>query len=299
MEAQLTRYFAAFIAIVVSAVPAYGLAQLPSPLPSVSVQGPTITMKDIGEFMQGAYATGDLQLTFVEKPSSQMPPDTPYADYRGRSGKPPKEIVWVLSPAEYTDSATPVPSPVPDQLAWMHDTATDALVAAIVLAVMDSGRAGRALQSLYAETPSDRDARLALGRSVVHAFAALSDQQASDAVAQTTWIATNVKPGASRAEAYAFLKSKGFVAYNTAYVHVKGGTVERSTNAVTVRCDNTSDRSSANWPYRNEPLPKVEAGPCADLQREMSGALTAEPTAYVMIPRALSACIPPVAAIPK
>jgi hypothetical protein len=88
---------------------------------------------------------------------------------------------------------------------------------------------------------------------------------ATKAATQTEWIRTHIVPGASRADAYAMLKSQGLVAYNWAYVKGKAipaDSPDPKNPLVGAGCE-TIDWSSGAWPYQNEPLPKQE-GVCVE-----------------------------------
>ncbi len=246
-------------------------------------------MEDIGAFTRGMYSKDALPIEYVKKIPNEMPHDAPYVSYQGRNGSPPKEIIWVAMPVQSSSQMESTSAQSSDQLSWIHDKEMEAYVAAVALALMDAGRAGDVLQAVYAKTPPSRVARLDLGISVARAFAAASDQIAAKAASQADWIKTRLVAGVKREAAYALLKPQGFVAYNMAYVKVKAEATENPSPGTTfVRCDNTTDRASANWPYRNEPLPKVEEGSCADLQRLMSGTFTPEPDAHVVLDGAFS-----------
>lgn len=101
------------------------------------------------------------------------------------------------------------------------------------------------------------------------AFNVAGANAASKAAAQTEWIRSHAIPGVARTALYDMLKSQGLVANNAAYVR---GTIVDS------HCEFV-DQSGANWPYRNEPLPK-DVGPCANLRSKKP---VLEPDAFVTI----------------
>lgn len=218
---------------------------------NVEVNGQEIGSGDLDAFISGYYQpkAGSPPMKTIVKDPSAMPSDAPYASYQGRgAGPPPVEVIWVSS-----------------AIGAMHRpeekrAAEDQYMAAAVLALMDAGNAGPALQAIYAKTPADRPSRLALGLSFARAFQAASDQSAAFAASQAEWIRKNIPPGMTRAAAYTLLKSKGLTAYNWAFV--KGKPIPPS-HGSSGGCDAT-DWASAAWPYKGEPLPKEQGG-CADL----------------------------------
>lgn len=208
-------------------------------------------MEDIGIFTRGIYSQEALPIEYVRKGPDQMPPDEPYASYRGRDGSPPKEIIWVLA----AEPGSPAPEPTPvkgtDQLEYMKGNAAEALVAATAVALMDAGRAGTALQAVYAKTPADRVARMSVGVAVYRAFVAASDQRAAAAASQASWIETHIAIGTTRQQAYALLRSQAVVAFNMAYVTVKGESVKHtSTGNSFTRCEYANTLPSQSTGFR-------------------------------------------------
>lgn len=136
----------------------------------------------------------------------------------------------------------------------------DEYVAATALAVMDAGNAGPTLQALYAQTPNDRKAHVALGLSVAQALREASDQSAAFAEGQASWIFSHVVPGMTRSGAYELLRTEGLTAYN--YFLVKGKPIppqsDSTGDAKTGGGCDTSDKSSGAWPYQGETVPSQE-----------------------------------------
>jgi hypothetical protein len=146
---------------IASFVPMPSRAQIEPSLPiSISVQGQSLTMEDIGDLINGLYSHDAPTVEYVDKNPTQMPSDACSASYQGRIGSPPREIIWVSTRVQ--------------------------------------------------------------GNMV--------------------FVRVKAEPAVS---------SLG------------------SPNTI-VPCDDTTDRSSADWPFRNEPLPKVEEGPCADARMSPS-----------------------------
>ncbi len=224
-----------------------------SPPPSdLVIDRQTITKSDISAFMNGLFGLRrrprSPQIHAVSKDPAAMPSEAPLVSYQGRNlGPPARQVIWMSTA----------------QKSRADPRYGEAYLAALALAVMDNGDAGRTLQAIYARTPRDRASRQALGNAFARAFKAVSDQSAALAADEAAWIPQHVVPGTTRAAAYHMLKSKGLTAYNWAFV--KGKPISAVGPAkhrlVFAGCD-TGDWSSGAWPYMNEPLPKQE-GFCA------------------------------------
>lgn len=232
----------------------------------VTVAGETITESDAFTFMRGLYGAAHRResppLDTVEKSPAAMPPDAPLVSYQGRQpGPPAKQLILITSDSKSTTGRA-------FELAYL---------AALVIAVMDNGDAGRTLQSIYARTPSDRASRLALGASFARAFTVLSDRKAARAAGDAAWIKKNVITGTTRAAAYHMLESRGLTAYNSAFV--KGRSIPAARPdprhpLAGATCD-MSDQESGAWPTMNQPLPKL-TGACAVKHRKPVPNPTAE-----------------------
>jgi hypothetical protein len=247
---------------------------VPNPYPAVNVAigGRQITMMDIGLFQRGMYSQAVPHIRQIDKPPSEMPADSPYVSFQGRDAGPPvAEIIW-LSTGDRDPNAPEA------EVRKMNE----AYVGAMALAIMDAGRAGSTLQAVFANTPSDRTSRLALGAAVARAFSTASDQSAAYAASEADWIKAHLVPGTSRDAAYDMLRSRNLVAYNTDYAKVieQPEKFTSSGESLGRTCDMNADRASGNWPYQNEALPKWE-GACADLHPGRH--FTAEPDANVML----------------
>jgi len=265
---------APILAIVLASVgPTPAPTSTPSSYPtiSVSVGDRQITMMDIILFEQGMYSQATPKIQQVQKRPTEMPPDSPYVSYQGRDAGPPEiETIW-----ESTATRNPNLS-----YAASKKVAKE-LVAAMALALMDAGRAGPMLQAIYASTPSDRASRLALGAAIAQAFVTAGVQGAAYAASEAAWIREHLVPGTSRDAAYEVLRSKNLVAYNFDYIKAIGQPEKflPSGESLGTACDLQTNRTSGNWPYRNEPLPNRE-GACAGIPR---AAFTPEPDAHVML----------------
>lgn len=207
------------------------------------------------DFMRGLYGNQKtFEIKSIPKAPADMPPDTPYVSYQGREpGSPTVQIIWIsTATANSRDEEN-------------TQGVEDEYVAATALAVMDAGNAGPTLQTLYAKTPNDRKAHLALGLSFAQAWHAASDQSAAFAAGQATWVQTHVIPGMTRSAAYDLVKIKGLTAYN--YSFIKGKAIppqsDSTGHVITGGGCDMSDKSSAAWPYQGELVPSRE-GACAE-----------------------------------
>jgi hypothetical protein len=234
------------IAALASPVSAYGPAAPRQPV----IDGQTISEKDILEFTKGVYglwSPHSREIQEVSKDPRAMPSDSPLVSYRGREpGPSPRQIIWTSSAAEAKNGKSYY----------------EAYVAALALAVMHDGNAGRTLQAIYARTPRTRAARRALAEAIVRAFTAVSDRKEARAADDAVWIPKHIVPGTTRADAYGMLKSRGLTAYNGAFV--KGKAIPaREHPHVGAGCE-AGDKSAGAWPYMNEPVPKQD-GLCAEM----------------------------------
>jgi len=93
----------------------------------------------------------------------------------------------------------------------------------------------------------------------------ISKYEEVDAAGKARWIGSNIVPGMKRVDVYGLLRSKGLVAYNDMYekgVPVPAADPDPKNPLVGTGCD-MRDHSSTMWPFKNEPIPKLEGG-CAD-----------------------------------
>jgi hypothetical protein len=210
---------------------------------SVAVNGQPISRDDIRALVKGAFAARPQQ---VPKEPAAMPSDAPLVFYAGHG------TIWVSKTvdADLGAFAREMPAQQP---------AEDAFVAAVALAAMDAGTAGKPWQDIYRQVSSDEASRLAFGKSIAEALKTASDQSAAFAADQSAWIQSQIAPGTTRDRAYAMLKSRGLVAYNPAF--------EQSRAIGDSACLPPLDPNSGNWPYQNEPVPK-NTGACALMNGE-------------------------------
>jgi len=183
---------------VAAAIVVAATAQTPEPSgagrENVVVAGQTLTEGDLNALSSGLYS---LKVGLIEKKPGDMPAFDPFVHYAGRTTRSPsRPIVWYSSDNRLATNEA-------EQAAINQAT-----TAAFVAAELDFGVAGPTLQSMYAKA-STAQARSALAESVAQAFTRASDEAQAAAESKTEQIRAQILPGASRADAYAVLRSIG------------------------------------------------------------------------------------------
>jgi hypothetical protein len=123
--------------------------------------------------------------TYLQKDAADMPATSGYVWYAGKSSGKPE--IWILRLPQNSD-------PTPNEQAEMSRQQTQAEI----LAVLDAGAGGAALQRAYAITPTDVQSRLALAREVAQALRDASVQTVAQSVVDQRWVLTHIPVGTPR-----------------------------------------------------------------------------------------------------
>jgi hypothetical protein len=236
----------------------------PNDLPrsSITVDGQKLTQADLSALFS---SVGTLKARLVQKSPGEMPAYDALVHYAGKSSTlPAQPVIWYSSDNRLATNEA-------DAAAIERATA-----AAFIAAELDFGLAGPTLQKLYA-TASTEQARLALAETVAGALAQSSDDERAKAASNVDQVNTKILVGMLRADAYAELRSLGLVAFNNGFLQGRSRKEASSGGGVFETCD-VANKDTANWPYRNEPIPPHD-GACA----VYAGLATANPDAYVTI----------------
>jgi hypothetical protein len=213
------------------------------PTVSVSVMGQAISYADIRALELGILSKPQLNVEHARGPS-EMPNDDPLVTYIGTSAAD-------VSTVRVSKACDDAPSGAAAQ------PCDDAYTAAFALLALDRGKCGPVWQGVYERTAADRGSRLQLGHAIADAFRMAGDQAAADAAAKASWIRAQAVLGTKRADFYDLLRSKGYVAFNGAYV--KGKPSSGSGRYALPGCS-FPDGVGGEWPYQNEPIPIQEGG---------------------------------------
>jgi hypothetical protein len=197
---------------------------------NVTVRGQKIVYDDFRALIKGVLTA---HISQIAKNPAEMPPDAPLVYYAG------DHIVWV-SKTVHQDLGTFA------RVSPSAQPAEDAFLAATALAAMDTGTTGEPWRGLYSRTRATHRARLALGKAIVDAWKAASDQSAAFATAQIAWMQSYISVGTARSEVYARLKSRGLIPYNPAFQ-----SLEPSQGCLPP----FRDAASGTWPRQNESIP--------------------------------------------
>jgi hypothetical protein len=271
--------FALIVAFLASfASPIY--ADPPDRTFTVAIGKSEVSMDAIGRLLHGVYEaagadTGeataaamsgkmflhrDKIIDTVNRSPDLMPTGFRFFYYAGRDPKTERELVW--------QSTEKVCVGAPGCIA------TDEFLAAYALAALDADYVdGEPWRSLY-RSAGDATARQVLGKAIADAVDQAGDKAKAQGADDVAWVSKHIIVGISRRDAYAAIKTYGLVAYNEAYnpgVSIPSATGQPG-------CD-TTDMSSAAWPYAGEPLPKRAAG-CAFFAENDPGRF---PSAYITI----------------
>lgn len=168
------------------------------PAPSVATSSPVPVLND-GELLRlivASIAVTDQRfggkLIVQTKPPSEMPADDPFVHYAGR-GPNGEGLIWQSSSLGSTEDHA------------LLQAQDDAVFAAMLGMAMDRGVAGERWQRTYSAAPD----KLALTRALVQQWSALRAREFGRSRADIAWLRERARPGTSRAQLYALLKSRG------------------------------------------------------------------------------------------
>ena len=189
--------YASFVAALAFAitVPAVSPADEPPAWFHVSVAGQVLAPADVGRLtveMLRIYS----RARYLQKDAADMPAASPLVWYGGKgSGKPE---IWILRSLQRQAAMSPREEA---ELSRQQSQAQ-------ILAVLDAGDGGAALERAYAKTPPDAQDRIALASEIVQAMQDASAQTAAQSVVDRRWVLAHVPAGTPRVAALQAIASR-------------------------------------------------------------------------------------------
>jgi hypothetical protein len=223
----------------------------PIPDTAVNALARSLSETDVARAYAAMYAdTPPAQRrSFVQMPSSHMPPNDPLVHYVGRRPDGSIEVWLSLDVRNETSDAS-------------SKAFNEAMMAAMIRIGVETGAAGEAWKARFAGTSDP----VLLSHAIARAVASKNEAHEAAARADLAWAHDNLRTGMTRSEVYAALRSRGLIGYNNAY------NPGRQIGEGACRYD--LPRDAAAFPPPGQPLPQT---PCIEPHNSLSAHQIAHP----------------------